>query len=196
MRLSVGSLLTARAPRLAETLIVLLGPTGAGKTVQAKILASTGRWVHISTGDLLRRSPDPELQTIIDSGQLAPSSAVEQLLEEALEEIPSGQRIILDGFPRMLDEAEWLDGLLQKLQRPLTKVLLLEVDAEESRRRLEARGRADDAPDALARKWDEYRRDTLPVLDRYRQRGLLTSIDGMGNVEEVAGRVQQALTNV
>jgi len=173
--------------------IVMLGPTGAGKTVQAQILAKRNGWVHISTGDLLRHSPDPDLQSILRSGQLAPSSAVQRALDEALEKVPEDTVVVIDGFPRLVREARWLDRLLLKLGRDLAQVLVLEVDPAESERRLTMRSRTDDPPTAQRQKWDEYRQNTLPVADLYRRRGQSVFIDGSGSLEEVAARVTAAL---
>lgn len=172
----------------------LLGSSPGEKLLKERkaVLIVSSR-LHISTGDLLRHSPDPDLQSILHSGQLAPSSAVQRALQEALEEVPEGLVVVIDGFPRLVGEAEWLDRLLLELGRDLSRVLVLEIDLAESEQRLAMRGRPDDSPESTAQKWDEYRQNTRPVVDLYRRRGQSVSIDGSGTMEQVAARVSAAL---
>jgi adenylate kinase len=173
--------------------VLLLGPSGAGKSMQARILAAERNWVHVSSGDLLRQSSDTDLQAILASGQLAPSQAVQQLVQDAVEEVPLDRTIVIDGFPRLTNEAEWFDALLKQLNRPLLHVFNLEIDSAESQHRVVSRKRADDSSHALEQKWNEYRQSTQPVLDRYSRAGYLIKIDGGGSFEEVAARIAQVL---
>ena len=164
-------------------LIVLMGPTGAGKSVQAQRLVELRGDVHISSGELLRR--DPAEAALLASGQLAPSAAVERLVAAAIAGVPEATTILLDGFPRALDEAVWLDAQLPGWRRKLRAVVLFEVDYHVSARRLAERQRADDTPAALEAKWAEYERMTRPVLHHYRTLGLLMTVDGNASIEAV-----------
>jgi adenylate kinase len=170
----------------------MMGPTGAGKTVQAAQLAATRGWAHLSTGELLRR--DPEQAQQLQSGHLAPEAEVERVLAAALSRLPAEQTVVLDGFPRTIDEAKWLDAHLPDWSRRLERVVLVDVDAATSAERLQTRGRSDDSPAAQGAKWREYETVTRPVLDYYEDRHELTAVDGRGSVEAVADRIKELLT--
>ena len=177
---------------MAASLVILLGAPGAGKSVQSRLLAQQRGWVRISTGELLRANPSPELAEILRSGQLAPSSAVQDLLLDRLKAIGT-ENVILDGFPRMLSEAQWLDHNLNQVGLKLTRVVLLTIERSVSLQRLAERGRGDDDPQALQQRWQEFEQRTQPVIAHYRQQDLLSEVDGVGTVEAVAQRLAQAI---
>src|SRR6266536_2997617 len=128
-------------------LILLMGPTGAGKSVQGDLLAQELRGVHLSSGELLRR--DPKAAAAIADGRLAPASEVERVVGEAVAAVEPERAIVLDGFPRTMSNVRWLEQNLPKQGRRLRGVVLLELDWETSMKRLGLRDRADDAPDAV-----------------------------------------------
>ncbi len=170
-----------------ENIVILMGPTGAGKTVQGKRLAAALGWEHLSSGELLRLNAQMAPQ--LASGVLSPSADVERVLEKAVHNVVANRTIVLDGFPRMLDEAEWLESRLPEWKRTVSLVIVLEVTPDISGSRLMLRGRADDTPEALAEKWRAYNDETKPVLDFYERRGILSRIDGDGTEEEVYSRI-------
>jgi adenylate kinase len=171
-------------------LIVFMGATGAGKSVQADRLAEERDWVHFSTGRLLRSHSSLSQQ--LHSGRLMSSEQVQQVLEEAVANVPAETPVILDGFPRLVEQAEWLEQAEQRWSRQLTQVILIDIDEATSGERLASRGRKDDSELAQQRKWEEYQR-TLPVIDYYRAKGLLVAVDGKGSVDEVADRIKDVL---
>ena len=171
-------------------LIVLMGPTGAGKSVQGDLLASELGGVHLSSGNLLRQ--DPKAAAMIADGKLAPAAEVERIVGEALDAIPETQPVILDGFPRTVSNLEWMTEKLPQHNRKVKAVVLIELDLETSMQRLGLRDRADDAPEAVKAKWDEYVTKTQPVIDHYQRLGLLKRVDGRGTVEVVQGLVKDA----
>ena len=173
-------------------LIIFMGPTGAGKSIQAERLAAEFDFVHISSGDLLRR--DATEAAVMATGQLVPSVDVERLVSAAVTAVAPDQAIILDGFPRSLDEAVWLEGQLNVWGRTLSHVVLFEIDEAASASRLEARQRPDDTPAALKRKWQEYRELTEPVVAHYDERSWLTRVDGNASVDHVFQQLQGVLT--
>lgn len=172
-------------------LIVLMGPTGAGKSVQGDLLASELAGVHLSSGNLLRQ--DPRAAAMIADGKLAPAAEVERIVGEALDVIPESKPVILDGFPRTLSNLDWMTKQLPSHKREVKAVVLIELDLATSMHRLGLRDRADDAPEAVQAKWDEYITKTQPVIDHYQKLGLLKRIDGRGNVDDVQRLLREAI---
>ncbi len=172
-------------------LIVLMGPTGAGKSAQGDLLAEKYGAVHLSSGQLLRR--DAHAYASMVDGRLAPAEEVERVVGEAMEGIPKEQLVILDGFPRTQSNVEWLDRELPRLNRRLRRVVLIDLDIESSLTRLGLRGRVDDAPDAIRAKYDLFEKVTRPVIEHYRELGLLLTVNGRGTIEEVHEEIVTAL---
>lgn len=141
----------------------------------------------------MRSSDDPALLEIADRGELIDSASMQRLLIQALKQANAEQTVILDGFPRLLDEQQWLDNSLPDLNRQITKVIFVSVDEAESHKRLAKRGRTDDTVEALEERWDEFHRDTLPVIEEYRRRGLVHEVDGLGTPEAVSDRIEELL---
>lgn len=172
-------------------LITLMGPTGAGKSVQGDLLAEQYGWAHLSSGKLLRA--DPHALGLMVDGRLAPADEVERVVKEAMEKIALDRTIVLDGTPRTEHNVEWLDKELPKLGRSLKMVILIELDIETSMKRLGLRGRADDAPKAVEAKWKLFESVTKPVIAHYEQLGLLVKVDGRGSIEEVHQQIAGVL---
>lgn len=173
-------------------LIVLMGPTGAGKSVQGDLLAQDLGGVHLSSGNLLRE--DPKAAAMIADGKLAPAAEVERIVGEAIDAVPRSQPIIFDGFPRTMSNVEWMTRELPAHQRELSKVVLIDLDFATVMKRLDLRHRADDAPEAVQAKWDEYMTKTRPVIEHYEKLDLLERIDGRGDVESVRALVKAAVS--
>jgi len=175
-------------------LIVLMGPTGAGKSVQGDLLAEQFGWVHLSSGKLLRR--DKQAARMLTDGRLAPAEEVHRVVGEAIERTPEGSTVVLDGTPRRQSDVEWLDENLPKFKLAITAVILIELDIATSLKRLGLRGRADDAPEAVREKWKLFEDVTGPVIQHYRDLGLLVTVDGRGSIEQVHQEVVSALEKV
>ena len=183
--------------------IVLLGAPGSGKGTQAKRLKVDLGIAHISTGDLLRaavRAGTPlglKAKAVMESGQLVSDDIVLGLLEERLAQSDTKPGFILDGYPRNLAQANALDELLARVGQPLDAVVKLNVpDAAIVKRceiRFEQEHRADDNPETVRKRLAVYAEQTAPVADFYAQRGLLTQIDGVGEIEAIGDRVLAAL---
>jgi adenylate kinase len=176
------------------TLIVLMGATGAGKSVQGDLLAEENGWVHLSSGKLLRR--DPHALALMEDGRLAPAEEVERVVKEAMEKVAAEVPIVLDGTPRTDHNVKWLESELPKLDRKLVRVILIDLDIETSLDRLSKRGRTDDEPDAIRAKWDLFETVTRPVINHYRELGLLEEVDGRGTIEEVHREIMEVLSHV
>jgi adenylate kinase len=179
--------------------LVLLGPPGVGKGTQSARLVAERKIPHISTGDMLRQAIREQTafgrssREYIAQGQLVPDPIVLQLIGERLVQADCGGGYLLDGFPRTVRQAEALDEFLAERGTPLDAVLELTVDRQEIERRLSDRQREDDQPDVLCERLNAYAEQTAPLVDYYRQRGLLRTINGLGTPDEVFGRICRAL---
>lgn len=183
--------------------IALLGPPGSGKGTQGVMLRDTYEIPHISSGDLLRAAvrDDTELgreaKSYMDSGALVPDALVLAMMAERLEEDDCASGFLLDGFPRTTAQAEVLRTMLEDLGAPLEHVVSLTVDEEEIVARIRGRraeeSRGDDDDETVRKRLAVYREETAPLLDYYREAGLLHEVDGIGTPDEVAGRVARAI---
>ncbi|HEU0276811.1 MAG TPA: adenylate kinase [Rhodanobacteraceae bacterium] len=183
--------------------IVLLGAPGSGKGTQAKRLKMELGAAHISTGDLLRaavKAGTPlgqQAKAVMEAGQLVSDEIVLGLLEERLAQPDTGPGFILDGYPRNLVQADALDGLLKRVGQPLDAVVKLNVpDAAIIKRceiRFEQEHRADDDPVTVRKRLAVYAEQTAPVAGFYAQHGLLTEVDGVGDIGAIGDRILTAL---
>ena len=179
--------------------IILIGPPGAGKGTQARALAAHLRVPHLSTGELLRQEIQDgtdlgnEARQYLDSGQLVPDKLVLEVVEHRLAQPDCQPGCLLDGFPRTLPQAEALGEYFDNLGTPLDGVVELRVSEDEIVRRLDSRGRSDDHPNVIRERMAAFRRQTEPLVDYYRKRDLLRSIDALGSVDEVFGRLVAAV---
>jgi adenylate kinase len=179
--------------------MVFIGPPGAGKGTQAERLVRTYHMAHLSTGDMLRAARDAKTEVgqkaekYMSSGALVPDEIIVAIIAERLKSPDCEKGYLLDGFPRTIAQAEALDRMLTEKETPLGVVLELQVPEEELFRRLAGRGRADDNPAVIRQRLVAYRQQTEPLLDYYRRRGLLQSIDGLGTVDEIFDRAKAVL---
>jgi len=184
-------------------LIIFLGPPGSGKGTQSLRLAADLGIAHMSTGALLRQAVEDDTPLgkqaagYLDEGQLVPDELVVELVVARLGEPDCSAGCLLDGFPRSILQAETLDVYLAKRDLQVDRVIELQVNADELRRRMLDRskieGRSDDTPETIAARISVYKSSTAPLVDFYRERELLRSVDGMGTPEEVAGRIRAAV---
>jgi adenylate kinase len=182
---------------------LLLAPPGAGKGTQGERLAGIYGVPHLATGDLLRQNVaegtplGQEAKGYMDRGELVPDKIVTSLILKRLTGQKPLRGFILDGFPRSLKQAEesyeWGQGRSLGFQR----VISLAVDEDELVRRLLERGRrsgrSDDNEETIRNRLRVYDETTRPLLDFYRQRGILAEVDGTGPVDEVTDRIRAVL---
>ena len=183
--------------------LLLLGPPGCGKGTQAGRLVESLSVPQISTGDLLRAAvaDDSELgrkaKGFMERGELVPDDLVIEAAGVRLAQEDARDGFILDGFPRTAQQARALDSLLERLGVKLERCVTLRVDDEEVvarlLRRAEIEGRSDDNEETIRNRMRVYRSQTEPLVAYYRERGLLAEVEGVGAIDEVAGRISEAL---
>ncbi len=179
------------------TRLIFLGPPGAGKGTQAKTLAEFRHIPHISTGDILRQalkeqtSLGVKAQSYMDKGELVPDELVQEMVEERLKQPDTNSGWILDGFPRTVKQAAFLEELLQKLAQGGGQVVNLDVPDEVVVDRLLQRGRNDDTEEVIRRRLEVYRSETAPLIDYYRDRHQLLTVNGNQSPEEVTAELQK-----
>ncbi len=202
--------------------LVFVGPPGAGKGTQAKVLCSRWSIPQISTGDMLRAAKaagklPAELVAKMSSGGLVPDDVVVGLIGQRTSEADAAEGFLLDGFPRTVPQASALDSLLSSRGQALSVVLALEVPRELLMERAvlrrtdkrtgqiyhlkykppppdaELEHRADDHEDVVRNRIETYEQMTAELLPYYEERGLLRRVNGVGEVEEVTARILAAV---
>lgn len=177
-------------------MIVFFGPAGAGKSVQGQILAARMGWRWLSAGQLLRDTKDVDLLHTMHEGKMVPHEAITKIMGQAISNAASINQLILDGFPRLLKQAEWLVDSQPQHGRSVALVIVLEVPREELLKRLAIRGRADDTPEAIDERLKIYRQEMYPVLNYLTAQNVpIVHIDGTGTVGQVHDRVVAELTS-
>jgi len=175
--------------------IILVGPPGAGKGTQAKLLQERFGLPQVSTGDLFRYNLQNETElgklarTYMDRGELVPDEVTVAMVKARLSEDNCAGGAILDGFPRTLAQAEALDELLADLGGKIDVVPSIEVPQDVLVERLLKRaileGRADDNEETIRTRMQVYEDQTKPLLDYYGEKGLVVPVDGQQAIEEV-----------
>jgi adenylate kinase len=210
--------------------VVMLGPPGAGKGTQAALLAERLGTPHVATGDLFRAALKNETElgltakSYMERGELVPDEVTIAMVRERLEESDCDSGVLLDGFPRTIEQAEALKGLLTDQGKTVDRALFIDADEEELVRRLSSRWtcrncqavynvisnppreegkcdicggelyqRSDDVPETVRNRIRVYWQQTSPLIDYYRDEGLLITIKSEGGIERVQERILEAL---
>lgn len=175
-------------------MIIFFGPAGSGKSVQGQILSARHGWRWLSAGQLLRDSHDKDILAQLPSGDLVDSNKVNAIVEDALKRANDIERVILDGYPRELDQAKWLIESSKANDRSIKLAIVLEVPREELLKRLTLRGRKDDNPEAIEERLNIYRQEIYPILTYLSdQKVKISHIDGTGTVGQVHDRIEAEL---
>ena len=179
--------------------VIFLGPPGAGKGTQAAVLSNDFEVPHISTGDILRSAVadktelGQKAESYMNAGELVPDDLILDLIRERLGQEDADKGWILDGFPRNVSQANFLDKLLVEIEQPCECVLNLEVPDHVLISRLLARGRKDDNEDVIRHRLDVYRQQTEPLIEFFRGRQQLVSVNGHQSMDSVASDLKQVL---
>lgn len=171
--------------------IVLIGPQGSGKSTQGKLLAEYLDIPFISMGDIFRTiaQEDSEegkrIKQLQDSGQLIDDQTTIELIKKRLQMDDCSNGFILDGFPRTLEQAKSAEDL------GFEKVLYFKLSEEEVLERLLKRGRVDDTEDSIKVRLGLYFQQTEPLIEFFKNKGILTEIEGSGIVDSIQTKIRQ-----
>ncbi|HUD03673.1 MAG TPA: nucleoside monophosphate kinase [Patescibacteria group bacterium] len=153
-------------------MIILLGVPGSGKSTQGQLLTERGRLRWLSMGEILRKQASGEHQKQMKAGKLLASAEVIKLLDEELQKLGDNPELILDGFPRYIDQAEWLLNQRNEHKIKLSAVINLFAAEEVVEARLMLRGRLDDNSKTISSRFDVYKNTAMPVIERLKQGGV------------------------
>lgn len=182
--------------------LILFGPPGAGKGTQSQKLAEKYELIHLSTGDLLRSeikagtTLGKEAKSLIDAGKLVPDAVVVGMVKNKVESNLNAKGFIFDGFPRTIEQAKSLDEILSAVEDDISLVLALDVNEDELTRRMLARGRKDDTEEVIRDRFKVYNEETHPLKEFYSKQDKFTAVNGMGDIEEVSQRLQDAINKI
>ena len=186
--------------------VVIFGAPGSGKGTQSELIIKEYGLDHISTGDVLRSEMknDTELGKIakdyIEKGQLVPDELIVNMLAKVLDSKENSKGVSFDGFPRTIPQAKALKVMLNERGTDVSVMLNLQVDEEELVKRLLERGkvsgRSDDNLETIKSRLEVYHKQTAPLADFYVEEGKHVAIQGMGTIEEIFGRIKEAISAV
>lgn len=181
-----------------------MGPQGVGKGTQAALLAKHFDIPAISTGDIFRANITnhtplgKQVQAYTDKGELVPDELTNSIVKDRLAQNDAKRGWILDGYPRNVSQVHALDEMLADLDTPLDFTVALEAERsvlmERMQQRAEREGRADDTPEAIAKRLATYEQETAPLLDIYENRGQLVVVNGVGDIDEISAKIIQQLS--
>lgn len=183
--------------------LLIMGPQGVGKGTQAALLATHYDIPAISTGDIFRyniKNKTPlglEALSYTDKGELVPDTLTNTIVKDRLAMDDTANGWILDGYPRNAAQVEALDAMLADLGQSLDAVVALEAGRDvllgRMAKRAKEQGRSDDTPEAIAKRLETYEKETAPLLDIYKDRGLLITVDGVGDVDAISQTIIEKL---
>lgn len=175
--------------------IIIFGPPGTGKGTMSLKLSKEFGLRHISTGDIIRRNQEDKTKIgmladkIVNGGGLLPDDIVNEMIKQELIDDTKSIGFIFDGFPRTSGQAKMLDQFLNKRGTPITKVIHLDSQKHIVMERIMARGldggRKDDNLESFKVRWEAYKKETIPALEYFKGRGMVSVVSGENSIEEV-----------
>ena len=184
--------------------LVLFGPPGAGKGTQSNLLIKRYNLIHLSTVDILRGEIAEgtklglQAKELMDAGNLVPDEVVIGMISSKLDNNPSADGFIFDGFPRTTNQAIALDDLLSEKGTSITSMISLQVGDQELIRRLLNRGkdsgRTDDQDESIiTNRINEYNNKTAPLKDYYSRQNKLSEVDGRGSIDDIFDNLNKVI---
>lgn len=175
-------------------MIIFMGVAGSGKSMQGKLLADKMALPWLSTGEFLRMLISGEHRTEMLKGKLLDDAEIIRLVQKIFAIVDTSEQFVLDGFPRTLEQADWLLGQVKHKQLAVDAVVHLRASEEAVKERLLQRGRQDDYDEAIAERFKEYEESIRPILGYFSEATIAVhDIDGEGEVEVVQARILEAL---
>tara|TARA_B100001564_G_scaffold293995_1_gene258729 strand:+ start:432 stop:995 length:564 start_codon:yes stop_codon:yes gene_type:complete len=184
--------------------VIIFGPPGAGKGTQALNIVKKFNLYQVSTGDLLRSEVKKksdigkDIENIISKGDFATDEIVNELIKNVIFDPQKKNKLIFDGYPRSLSQAENLDKLLNESNQQIDFIFFLNVKKDTIIKRIEKRKilemRADDNFAIILKRYDTYMETTKPVLDFYSKKTNFHEIDGDEKIHEISNKINQILS--
>ena len=177
--------------------LLFLGAPGAGKGTQAEFIRQSNSYLHLSTGELLRKEIEMnsilgrQVKDIINRGELVSDELVLKILRQNLDNNHKGW--ILDGYPRNLSQANSLNEVLTKINQPLEVVFYLDIPEEVLIKRLLLRGRKDDTEETIRTRFDIYKRTTEPLIQYFKDLALLEYINADRDLKTISADIKQKM---
>ncbi len=177
--------------------LLFLGPPGAGKGTQAALISKANNYLHLSTGELLRKEIDldtelgKKVKDIMNNGELVSDQLVLDIVKKNLEENNKGW--ILDGYPRNLSQVNSLNEELMLINQQLEIVFYLDIPDEVLINRLLMRGRKDDNEETIKRRLQIYKENTQPLIEYYKKLSLLEYINADGDLKTISADIKQKM---
>tara|TARA_Y100000589_G_scaffold142140_1_gene135610 strand:+ start:495 stop:1046 length:552 start_codon:yes stop_codon:yes gene_type:complete len=177
--------------------LLFLGPPGAGKGTQAGLMSVSNQYLHLSTGELLRKEVDLktnlgiQVKEIINSGQLVKDELVLEIVRKNL--LKKNKGWILDGYPRNISQANSLNQVLEDINQALEMVFYLDVNEDILVKRLLSRGRTDDNEDTIRTRLNIYKETTEPLIDFYKEKKILKYINGDRELKVISDEIKQKM---
>lgn len=176
-------------------MIIFMGVAGAGKSVQGTLLAKRLGYEWLSTGEYLRANISGERRKEMLEGKLLDDQEIINILEDFFRSIKDSKKCVLDGFPRTLVQAKWLLERHSSGSIEINSVVYLNASKEVVRKRLLSRGRPDDTVEALDRRFDEYVKLTLPIIEWYKDQGIMVhEVNAERTVKEIQADIMSRIT--
>ena len=184
--------------------VIIFGPPGAGKGTQSQNIVEKFNLYQVSTGDLLRNEVKNQteigrdIENIISKGDFATDEIVNELIKNVIFDPSKKNKLIFDGYPRSLSQAENLDALLNKSDQKIDFIFFLNVKKNTILKRIEKRKilekRADDNSSTILKRYDTYMETTKPVLDFYSKKSNFYEIDGDDKIDQISSKIEQILS--